>query len=130
MDGARIHCNAKLVSFLRRNGVVPIFLPAYCPFFNPIEILFGTIKKNMRKLYGKEGAVLLTIHNFKCEVLQVMEGFQEYFMFSYFDHCGYGDAGSFDWQKPFNRVVRAFDSVDDELSDEEEKSEWDDVECE
>ncbi|OQS01852.1 serine/threonine-protein kinase rio2 [Thraustotheca clavata] len=36
LDGARIHCNSNIMHFLRASGLIPIFLPAYCPFFNPI----------------------------------------------------------------------------------------------
>eukprot|EP00644_Phytophthora_capsici_P006574 jgi/Phyca11/118488/e_gw1.36.361.1 len=45
LDGAGIHRHPDIVHFLRGIGVVPIFLPAYCPFFNPIEYLFGYVKK-------------------------------------------------------------------------------------
>ena len=41
LDGAKIHCDAGIVHYLRSIGMVPIFLPAYCPFFNPVEVLFG-----------------------------------------------------------------------------------------
>ncbi|XP_058820531.1 uncharacterized protein LOC131682793 [Topomyia yanbarensis] len=49
MDGARIHCDANIIRYLRSIGILPIFLPAYCPFFNPIEIVFGLIKKRMQR---------------------------------------------------------------------------------
>ncbi len=43
LDGARIHCHEDIIAYLRMMGIRPIFLPPYCPFFNPIEYLFGTI---------------------------------------------------------------------------------------
>lgn len=46
MDGAKIHCHNNFIYYLRSLGIVPIFLPAYCPMFNPIEFVFGMIKKN------------------------------------------------------------------------------------
>ncbi|KAH9181856.1 hypothetical protein AeNC1_016168 [Aphanomyces euteiches] len=37
LDGAKIHCHADIVMHLRQLGIVPIFLHAYCPFFNPLS---------------------------------------------------------------------------------------------
>ncbi|KAH9137851.1 hypothetical protein AeRB84_017637, partial [Aphanomyces euteiches] len=51
MDGATIHRHPEIVHYLRSVGVVPIFLPAYCPFFNPIEFLFGYMKKAFQRHY-------------------------------------------------------------------------------
>ena len=48
MDGARIHCDKSITYHLRSLGVVPIFLPAYCPFYNPIELLFGVLKSRLK----------------------------------------------------------------------------------
>lgn len=44
LDGASIHRDSEIIHFLRSVGIVPILLPAYCPFFNPIEYMFGYIK--------------------------------------------------------------------------------------
>ncbi|EEY64950.1 uncharacterized protein PITG_22617 [Phytophthora infestans T30-4] len=49
--GASIHCHPEIAHFLRSIGIVPIFLPAYCPFFNPIEYLFGYVKKAFQRHY-------------------------------------------------------------------------------
>ncbi|ORY45856.1 hypothetical protein BCR33DRAFT_678677, partial [Rhizoclosmatium globosum] len=49
LDGASIHRSPHLIMHLRMLGVIPIFLPAYCPFFNPIEMVFGMIKKRLRR---------------------------------------------------------------------------------
>lgn len=49
LDGAKIHCDSKFTSYLRSLGIYPIFLPAYCPFFNPIEIVFGLVKKSLQR---------------------------------------------------------------------------------
>ncbi|KAH9128017.1 hypothetical protein AeMF1_001760 [Aphanomyces euteiches] len=51
LDGASIHCHEDIVYSLRSVGIVPIFLPAYCPFFNPIEYVFGLVKKAFRRHY-------------------------------------------------------------------------------
>ncbi|KAG6952808.1 hypothetical protein JG688_00013121 [Phytophthora aleatoria] len=39
LDGAKIHRQPEIVHYLHSVGVVPMFLPAYCPFFNPIEFM-------------------------------------------------------------------------------------------
>jgi hypothetical protein len=36
IDGAIIHCDPEIVHFLRSIGVMPIFLPACCPFFSSV----------------------------------------------------------------------------------------------
>lgn len=53
-DGAKIHCYPSIIRYLRSLGIVPIFLPAYTPFFNPIDCIFGFVKKHLkRKSAGK-----------------------------------------------------------------------------
>lgn len=47
MDGAKIHLDKNFVIYLRSLGIIPIFLPAYCPFFNPIELVFGYMKRDL-----------------------------------------------------------------------------------
>ncbi|KAG6943464.1 hypothetical protein JG687_00018448 [Phytophthora cactorum] len=45
LDGAIIHRHPEIVHYLHSVGVVPMFLPAYCPSFNPIEFMFEYMKK-------------------------------------------------------------------------------------
>lgn len=47
LDGAKIHCHPSIIRYLRSLGILPIFLPPYTPFFNPIEIIFGVVKKHL-----------------------------------------------------------------------------------
>ncbi|OWZ04489.1 Serine/threonine-protein kinase [Phytophthora megakarya] len=37
LDGAKIHCHPDIVYYLRSLGIISIFLPCYCPFYNPID---------------------------------------------------------------------------------------------
>jgi hypothetical protein len=53
MDGASTHCDPNIVNYLRSVGIKVIFLPAYCPFYNPIEIFFGWVKRRFQKMYPK-----------------------------------------------------------------------------
>jgi hypothetical protein len=59
LDGARIHCHPNFIYYLRSLGIIPIFLPAYCPFFNPIEYFFGFVKKKLRRTYVESSIVQL-----------------------------------------------------------------------
>jgi DDE superfamily endonuclease len=45
LDGASIHMDHNMIDYLWLAGIYVIFLPAYCPFFNPIEIMFGLVKR-------------------------------------------------------------------------------------
>ncbi|POM75185.1 Serine/threonine-protein kinase rio2 [Phytophthora palmivora] len=51
LDGAKIQCHPDIVYYLRPLGIIPIFLPAYCPFYNPIEYLFDLIMKAFKRQY-------------------------------------------------------------------------------
>ncbi|OWZ15470.1 hypothetical protein PHMEG_00010877 [Phytophthora megakarya] len=53
-DEATIHRHQEIIHYLGTVAVVPIFLPAYCPFFNPIGILFGYRCNN-----GNSGSYLM-----------------------------------------------------------------------
>ena len=93
MDGARIHCHPTIIAYLRSRGIVPLFLPAYCPFFNPIEIVFGLIKRRMRECYQESKLTAKTLPHF---VLSVVNTFMHRRMDKLFAHCGYGQDGVFD----------------------------------
>jgi hypothetical protein len=91
MDGASIHLDPEITGFLRESGIVVIFLPAYCPFYNPIEILFGMVKRRCRALYtpsryGSEEVVLMS----------VLSEYANYNVRQYFRTCGYLPSGRFD----------------------------------
>lgn len=64
LDGARIHCDPSIIYFLRSMGIFPIFLPAYCPFFNPIELIFGLIKKKLKRMYKENDKKTATYFNY------------------------------------------------------------------
>lgn len=91
LDGARIHCDDKIISYLRSLGVFAIFLPAYTPFYNPIEIVFGLVKKKMQKVYQENSSKDLRI-----AVAEIMMSFSNYKMEKLFQKCGYIHGGKFD----------------------------------
>jgi transposase len=51
LDGASIHCDENITHYLRSLGIYTIYLPAYCPFYNPIEIVLGNIKLHLQRNY-------------------------------------------------------------------------------
>lgn len=90
LDGAKIHCDANIISYLRSLGIVPIFLPPYCPMYNPIEILFGLCKKNMKRNYEE------STKNLEVFVATTMLKFRNFNATKVFRKCGYAPNGTFD----------------------------------
>lgn len=97
LDGARIHCDPHIIRYLRSVGIIPIFLPAYCPFFNPIEIIFGIIKKHLRRYHQQNASIL-------GEVCEAMNNFKVYPCRSIFENCGYMSGGVFLPERALRRI--------------------------
>ncbi|XP_053686762.1 uncharacterized protein LOC128745977 [Sabethes cyaneus] len=91
LDGARIHCDQNIVLYLRSIGIFPVFLPPYCPFFNPIEIIFGITKKSMIKTYNENRR-----ENLSHVAISTFSAFSTYDCTKIFRHCGYLPGGQFD----------------------------------
>lgn len=89
MDGACIHTDENLVNYLRSLGIVVIFLPAYCPMYNPIEIVFGLIKQKFRENYIENDKIPLAKR-----IVHVLNQFNSRPMSKLFIKCGY-DGGLF-----------------------------------
>ncbi|KAG6614931.1 Serine/threonine-protein Kinase rio2 [Phytophthora cinnamomi] len=90
LDSAKIHCHPDIVYYLRSLGIIPIFLPAYCPFYNTIEYLFGLIKKAFKRQYvegSKQNQAVL--------IANVLQQFQDFDMTNIFEHCGWSVTGEF-----------------------------------
>ncbi|XP_021703794.1 uncharacterized protein LOC110677193 [Aedes aegypti] len=88
LDGAKIHCDANIIRYLRSIGIIPIFLPAYCPFFNPIEIVFGFVKKHLQRRHQENTPIM-------GDVCDAMSFFKQYSCQKLFAHCGYFPGGHF-----------------------------------
>ncbi|KAI3659420.1 hypothetical protein MP638_000179 [Amoeboaphelidium occidentale] len=89
LDGASIHRDENLAYFIRSLGIIVIFLPAYCPFFNPIEVIFGQVKGKMQLYYEQVPL------SFELCVVNVMSTFQGKDFSGIFRKCGY-DSNKFD----------------------------------
>jgi transposase len=89
LDGASIHLDANISTYLRSMGVFVVYLPAFCPFFNVIEYFFGYVKRDCQKIYNGNGDELRT-------VVSVCNSFLEHDFSPVFHHCGYNKDGTFD----------------------------------
>lgn len=90
LDGARIHCDENIIKYLRSLGIIPVFLPAYCPFFNPIEIVFGLIKRYIKHTYTEGDNTPLPVI-----VGTALTRFMNYDCTKLFTKCGYHQGGLF-----------------------------------
>lgn len=88
LDGASIHMDKNFSEYLRDCGLHVIFLPAYCPFYNPIEYLFGHMKREFKRQYAGKGSEQETLLN----TLSLMS---QKHMRSIYAHCGYSANGLF-----------------------------------
>lgn len=91
LDGAKIHCDENIVFYLRSLGIIPIFLPAYCPMYNPIEFVFGIVKRKLQKL--NNGQKKLDAGILLCSVFKMLRNYK---MTALFKNCGYLASGQFD----------------------------------
>ncbi|TPX68662.1 hypothetical protein CcCBS67573_g07104 [Chytriomyces confervae] len=106
MDGAKIHTDKNIVYYLRSLGIKVIFLPAYCPFFNPIELLFGMVKQQMEKDHdGNEKDILLAVS-------KTFEKFHDCSLKNLFSKCGYTERG-FNAATGFNVPLSSFNGFED-----------------
>lgn len=97
MDGAKIHLDKNFIMYLRSLGIIVIFLPAYCPFFNPIEIVFGLMKRELEVNYIENTKI--DIRMFIGEAVNV---FTNKNLQNIFKKCGYLAPGRFDPSTAFN----------------------------
>lgn len=84
LDGAKIHTSATLVNYLRSLGILVIFLPAYCPFFNPIEVVFGWMKAKFRNIYRENSRCSL-----EKVIGEIVNSFGTTSFEKIFNKCGY-----------------------------------------
>ena len=76
LDGAAIYCDPSISLYLQSIGIIPIFLSAYCPFFNPIEYLFGFMKSYMRRYYAENGSS----NDMKLMIAQTNKNYKDFYV--------------------------------------------------
>ena len=94
MDGASIHMDENIVEFLFTVGVIVIYLPPYCPFYNPIEIMFSKVKGMLKKFYQTKGTEQLLFTT-------ILDSLRNYDSGGIFEKCGYQFNGLFDPYRSF-----------------------------
>eukprot|EP00733_Pompholyxophrys_punicea_P000491 Pompholyxophrys_punicea_v1_NODE_138_length_3259_cov_5.175094.p4 type:complete len:104 gc:universal NODE_138_length_3259_cov_5.175094:549-238(-) len=103
MDGASIHLDKFMTDYFHSRGIIVLFLPSYCPFFNPIEVVFGLVKRRCRELYdGTEEHFVLA---------QVLMQFSNGDFSKIFKHCGYHYSGYFSPETNFHQVLVEGDMI-------------------
>ncbi|KAG6958645.1 hypothetical protein JG687_00009266 [Phytophthora cactorum] len=90
LDEVTIHRHPEIVHYLHSVGVIPIFLLAYCPFFNPIEFMLGYMKRAFQRYYNEPSSRDLT--PFGMETFQRLESFNMAFVF---EQCEWTVQGHF-----------------------------------
>ena len=84
----------ELSDIVGQTGAILVFLPSYCPQFNPIELGFGSLKRWIQKecrlapgIFGQYPDLVLDVAMPLCtrpSSTQVLGSFR---------HCGYADHG-------------------------------------
>lgn len=97
MDGAKIHLDKNFIMYLRSLGIIVIFLPAYCPFFNPIELVFGFMKRELEVKYIENSKI-----DIRMFIGEVANHFTNKNLKNIFKKCGYLAPGRFDPSEAFN----------------------------
>lgn len=90
LDGARIHVDSNMVRYFRSLGILFVFLPAYCPHMNLIEILVGLIKQMFKRFYNS-----MDYNGIKVFVLEILMKFTSFNAVNIFKKCGYHPGGRF-----------------------------------
>lgn len=103
LDGAKIHCHPSIIRYLRSIGILPIFLPAYSPFFNPIEIIFGVIKSHLKRRFGG------STKDMEVKVNEELSSMKHFDCTKIFKNCGYVLSGKFNPSVAYNQDLSLFD---------------------
>lgn len=90
MDQARIHRDKNLIEYLRSLGIVVVFLPSYSPFFNQIELVFGYVKRELKRIYQENAKKMDLV------ISEAVENVGNKNMKQLYKKCGYLSNGLFD----------------------------------
>ena len=90
MDGAAIHMDANIFHFLRAMNIKVLVLPPFCPFYNPIEYLFGFLKSYCTSVQNDDDSIDTSLL-----IGDGVRKYSNYDMTETFIKCGY-NRGYFD----------------------------------
>ena len=67
LDNASYHKSQKLKELFEKHGHVMLFLPPYSPDLNPIEKLWGNLKRQLRNYYDYSKTLLENLKLVICD---------------------------------------------------------------
>lgn len=82
-DNLAPHKSDPTLALIRRAGAEVLFLPAYSPDFNPIEMMWSKVKQWLRKVEARTYAELIAA------IGQALERVTPQDALNWFAHCGY-----------------------------------------
>jgi len=83
LDNLAVHKSAKAAEYLRQRGAWFLFLPAYSPDLNPIEMAFSKLKAHLR------AAAARTFDDLTKALGAICDFFNHTDCFNYFKAAGY-----------------------------------------
>ena len=83
LDNLQVHKSAKAASILKQKGAWFLFLPAYSPDLNPIEMAFAKLKAHLRKAKARTFDALWKAIGNICDLFTPTE------CWNYLKHQGY-----------------------------------------
>jgi hypothetical protein len=78
-----------MIDYFYSRGIIVLFLSAYCPFYNPIEYVFGMVKQRCGVECEVQGSENLAF-------VSALQHYTNYDCSKIFSQCGYKSAGYFD----------------------------------
>jgi len=84
LDNLSSHKSAKAAECLKQTGCWFLYLPAYSPDLNPIEMAFSKLKAHLRRIGAR------TIEDLHDAIASVLDLFSPEECQNYFDAAGYG----------------------------------------
>ena len=79
---SHIHLDEYIVHYLRSCGLRVVFLPPYCPFYNPIEYVFGLVKAFCKNNYREKGTE-------ETILVEAIIHYTEFSLSNIYQKCGY-----------------------------------------
>jgi len=86
MDGASVHNGDAIEALCQQRGILVLYLPAYSPDYNPIELVFSAVKRKLRKVYDKYPQMNANELKHAFEFCLVNSCSPEHAI-AYYDHC-------------------------------------------
>jgi transposase len=83
LDNSSVHHSKLVIGTLEECGIKYLFLPAYSPDFNPIELFWSYMKSILRKIKAR------THEKLEGGIKRVLENTPQNYIENWFKHCGY-----------------------------------------